>query len=297
MSGSLFVTLPRITVVTPSFNQGQFLEQTILSVLGQCYDNLEYIVMDGGSTDGSLEIIRKYANNFAFWVSEKDGGQAAALNKGFAKATGDILCWLNSDDFLLPGVLLRLEAEFREEEVDLLYGACLSFSEKGRKCVINRPPAYDYEELCLQDYIVQPSSFWRKSLWERTGPLDSKMHYAFDWEWFLRASKSGNFRCSNTLFSAYRFHADHKSSNGGEVRRQEIFAVAKRNGNAKANSVYNFVGRNLETLRAFESLRRRLEGRGLKSAPELARWAFPRLWRLPENVDFASVRSVYRMIE
>jgi glycosyltransferase involved in cell wall biosynthesis len=289
------VTQPRVTVVTPSFNQGNFLEQTILSVLGQRYENLEYIIMDGGSADGSLGIIQKYSNNLAFWAAEKDGGQADALNKGFAKATGDILCWLNSDDFLLPGALQRVVAEFRDED-DLIYGACLSFSETGRKCVVNRPPEHDYEELCLQDYIVQPSSFWRKSLWDKTGPLESSLHYAFDWEWFLRASKLGFFRRSKTIFSAYRFHADHKSSTGGEVRRREICDVAARTGSSRSRCAYDFASCNIETLRNSEQLRGRLLGRGLESWQELARWFYPQLWRMPKGVDFGSVRSAFRMI-
>lgn len=287
--------LPKISVVTPSFNQGGFLEQTILSVLGQGYENLEYIVVDGGSTDESVDIIRKYAGRLAYWVSEKDHGQADALNKGFAKASGDIVCWINSDDFLLPGALLRLAAEFREED-DLIYGACLSFSETGRKCVINRPPEHNYEELCLIDYIVQPSSFWRRSLWEKTGPLETSLHYAFDWEWFIRAAKLGRFRRSGVIFSAYRFHAAHKSSTGGELREQEICAVAARNGSAKAKRAYEFVSRNIRTLQASERIRRRLEGRGIQSCQGIARWLYPPLWRMPDGVDFDSVRSAFRMI-
>ncbi len=286
---------PRITVVTPSFNQGEFLEQTILSVLGQRYENLQYIVMDGGSTDKSPEIIGKYSGCLDFWTSSKDGGQADAINKGFARATGEIFCWLNSDDFLLPGALHRLADEFRDED-DLIYGACLSFSETGRKCVINRPPEHNYEELCLSDYIVQPSSFWRRRLWEKTGPLDSSLHYALDWEWFLRAGKQGTFRCSKTIFSAYRFHADHKSSTGGKLRESEIFRVASRGAGQKSRAVYDFVSQNLNTLRTAERFRLRLEGRSISHSQMLARWAFPKLWRMPRGVDYEAVCVAARMI-
>jgi glycosyltransferase involved in cell wall biosynthesis len=289
------MNLPRISVVTPSLNQGKFLEQTILSVLGQGYANLEYIVIDGGSSDGSLDIIHKYANQISYWVSEKDHGQADALNKGFAKASGEILCWINSDDFLLPGALLRLETEFRKED-DLIYGACLSFSEAGRRCVINRPPEHNYQELCLIDYIVQPSSFWRRSLWEKVGPLDASLNYAFDWEWFIRAAKFGKFRHSETIFSAYRFHADHKSSTGGQQRAKEICAVAERSGDIRAKRAYDFVGKNIRILRTSNQLRLRFEGRGLSTCQSLARWVYPSLWRMPVGIEFSTVQAAFRMI-
>ena len=289
------MNLPKISVVTPSLNQGRFLEQTICSVLGQGYANLEYIVIDGGSSDGSVDLINKYADRISYWVSEADQGQADAINKGFAKATGDILCWLNSDDFLLPGVLHSLAAEFGETD-DLVYGACLSFSETGRKCVVNRPPPHDHSTLCLNDYIVQPSSFWRRQLWEKAGPLDTSLHYAFDWEWFVRAAQFGKFRCSATIFSAYRFHADHKSSTGGERRQIEICAVAARSGDAVAERTYEFVAENIGALRASEQLRLRFEGRGLQAWRGLARWFYPALWRLPAGVDFGSVQSAFRMV-
>ncbi|MFA7345426.1 MAG: glycosyltransferase family 2 protein [Terrimicrobiaceae bacterium] len=287
-------SLPKISVVTPSYNQGVFLEQTMLSVLGQVYPNLEYIVVDGGSNDGSVEIIKRYEDNLAWWVSGKDGGQAEAINKGFARATGDILCWLNSDDFFLPGTLLAIAGELAAGH-DLVYGDCISFSDLGKRCVINRPPVYDRELLGLVDYIVQPSSFWTRSLWSKTGPLNTALHYAFDWEWFLRASGFGKFHKCERILSAYRFHASHKSSTGGERRTEEIFSVAEKQGGEKAGRHYRFVREHLAVLRCHENLCTRLRGRGLSKYEPVARWFFPSLRSLPEGCDFQKIRRCMGM--
>jgi len=124
------MNLPKISIVTPSFNQGQYIEETILSIVNQNYPNLEYIIIDGGSTDNTVEIIKKYEKHLAYWVSEKDKGQSEAINKGFRKATGDIVCWINSDDFFMPGSLLKVGERFaKDNSLDLLNGHCLLIDE------------------------------------------------------------------------------------------------------------------------------------------------------------------------
>ncbi len=224
------MSFEKITIVTPSYNQGRFLEQTILSVIGQRYPDLEYIIMDGGSTDNSVEIIKKYERHLAHWESEKDGGQAHALNKGFALATGTIYGWLNSDDFYLPGTLSFVAERLDSRKPELLFGNCLHF-------VDDQPHAYGSDvrrehaerDLRLADYIIQPSSFWTRESWLMAGVLDESLHFGFDWEWFIRAMKAGvAFSPADRYLSAYRIHGEHKTGIGGDKRRVELASIYGR---------------------------------------------------------------------
>ena len=223
-------TLPKITVVTPSYNQAAYLETTIRSVLGQRYPRLEYMILDGGSTDGSVEIIQRYASELAFWVSERDGGQANAINRGFAQATGDILCWVNSDDYHLPDTLWRVAAELgpRLETPAIVTGGCVIFHEGKTIGRTEAATKHDPTRLRRCDYIVQPSTFWTAAAWRKMGPLEGTLHYAFDWEWFLRALDGCEFRSTPDLLSAYRIHETHKSGQGGDPRREEILATMRK---------------------------------------------------------------------
>jgi glycosyltransferase involved in cell wall biosynthesis len=215
---------PKISIVTPSYNQGMYLEETIISVLGQMYPNLEYIIIDGGSTDNSVEIIKKYEKYLAYWVSEKDAGQADAIEKGFSKATGDIMAWINSDDYYQPGAFFYITDEINIKNPELIFGNAFLFTEgkyNSWGCrIIEHSRRYD---LKLIDYIIQPSSFWTKKAREITGKLNNEYAYAFDWDWFIRAKTKGvEFKSTSKFLSAYRYHSSHKTSTGGEARMKEL---------------------------------------------------------------------------
>jgi hypothetical protein len=165
------------------------------------------------------------------------------------------------------------------------------------RSVVNRPPEHNRELLAIVDYIVQPSSFWRRSLWDKTGRLNEELHYAFDWEWFQRADRLGTIRKADFIFSAYRFHDAHKSSHGGEKRAHEIVAVSKSHGGEDAARHYQFALDHIGALKSYENLALRFKGRGLKQYLQLARWATPALWKLPDGLDFEKLRQCVNMLK
>jgi glycosyltransferase involved in cell wall biosynthesis len=205
-------TWPAIAIVTPSFNHDAFISQTIDSLLTQNYPNLQYTVQDGGSTDGTLVILQRYGSRVA-WVSESDVGQSDAINKGFARVTGDIMAWLNSDDFLTPGALAYVARYFHAHpEVDVVYGHRVYVDEEGReigRCVL---PAHDAQTLLFADFVPQETLFWRRHVWTTIGPLDLTYECAMDWEFILRAIHAGfRFRRLPRFLGCFRTHPAQKT--------------------------------------------------------------------------------------
>ncbi len=220
---------PRISIVIPSFNQGEFIAQTLASLIGQNYPNLELIVIDGGSTDQTAEIIAQYAHAIAHYVSEPDNGQGHAINKGFRLATGEILAWLNSDDLYLPCTLAKIARLMRGSAApQLVYGGSILFDDRGQFTQGRLPSEFDRERLTYFDYIEQASAFWTRRVWETVGELDESYHYALDWEWFLRAAKICDFTPLREYLSLYRLHPTHKTGSGGARRQQEILRIVER---------------------------------------------------------------------
>lgn len=207
--------LPTVSIVTPSYNQGQFIEKTIHSVLLQGYPNLEYIIIDGGSTDGSVDIIRKYADRLDYWVSEEDRGAAHAINKGFARAHGEILGWLNSDDFLLPEAISRIVETYRKYPKAVAWiGGCYRIDPDGR--ILGRVIPHGLDRDSLADwghrgFFYQPSCFFSARAWHKTGPLDEGLHLAFDLDLWLRLSPIGAFVSTSEIISAAIIHKDAKT--------------------------------------------------------------------------------------
>ena len=201
---------PRISLVTPVFNSAGYIEQTIQSVLAQNYPNLEYFIIDGGSTDGALDVIRKYESQIAGWISEPDNGMYDAINKGFARATGEIMGWISATDKLHTGGLLVVGSVFRDlPQVQWITGRPTFFNEEGMTSLIEPPTRWSrYRFLAgANRYIQQESTFWRRSLWERAGSrVDDSRRYASDFELWIRFFKYARLYTADALIGGFRVH-------------------------------------------------------------------------------------------
>jgi len=201
-----------VSIITPSFNQADYLEQTLRSVLEQNYPNIEYIVIDGSSTDGSEEIIRKHADSLAYWISEKDSGQAEAINKGFTRARGEIVAWLNSDDYYLPDAISSAVKVFEENpDVLLIYGDMLAVNEHGQTTNILKYRQLSLEDLLCFQIIGQPSVFFRREVLSKTGPLDTTFHFLLDHHLWIRIARHGKILHVPQTLSAARYHPAAKN--------------------------------------------------------------------------------------
>jgi len=206
---------PRISIITPSYNQGQFLEETIRSVLLQGYPNLEYIIIDGGSTDESLDIIKQYEPWLAYWVSEPDRGQSHAINKGLRRASGEIIAYLNSDDMYLTETIRKVvEFLFQHEDVDVVYGDCRVVDEESHLIYVARSREFDlFVELC-RNFVKQPTVFMRRKLLDLVGYFDEELHYVLDIDYWFRAAMRTRFAYLPLELAVFRLTKETKTGKG-----------------------------------------------------------------------------------
>lgn len=221
---------PRVTVVTASFNQGIFLEETIRSVLLQGYPNLEYIVMDGGSTDSSVDIIKKYQKHLAYWTSEKDRGAADAIRKGFDRSTGTILAYLNSDDTYAPGALDTIVRVMANPHVDVAYGNLYWIDGPGKTLGEQRQTPFSrLGYLFGGATLQQPATFWKRDLYLNCGGVTASFRFAFDTDLFFRfAVRHARFKHVNQFVASFRIHSESKSSNDFEICSRELAQLRKQ---------------------------------------------------------------------
>lgn len=228
---------PRISIVTPSYNQGQFIEETIRSVLLQGYPNLQYIVMDGGSTDGTTHILRKYESWFAHCVSRPDDGQTSAINSGFALADGFVLNWLNSDDLLLPRTLKKVGLAFAKDPGAVWYGDRICIDAKSRWVGTSHPCSELVEEYWLLGQpVAQESTFFSRAVYLEVGPLDSSLRFAMDYEFLSKAFAFTQFRKINKFLGAFRLHDGSKTSTMDEVMWSEFRKILVGRGKSQPSN-------------------------------------------------------------
>jgi len=226
---------PLVSIVTPSYNQVAYLEDTICSILDQDYENLDYIIVDGGSSDGSVEIIEKYANELAWWVSESDRGQTDAINKGFSRAKGEILAWINSDDTYLPGAISEA-VEFLDSHPDIgmVYGDANLVDVDGE--VIGKFPARQTDKRRLMRgyvHIPQQAAFFRADIWRLVGPLDPSFYFAMDYDLWVRISQQSPIEYYPRLWANFRLHGDAKSIEADDRCWPEMVRVHRREGGSR----------------------------------------------------------------
>ena len=226
--------LPLLSIVTPSFNQGEFLRECIESVVEQDYPHIEYIIIDGGSTDDSINIIRDYEDRISYWHSKPDGGQFEAIESGFARSTGSIMAWINADDKYHPGAFKAVAEVFQKGPgIEWITGRPTAYNAKGEITKIFAPlPRWArknyldgaYHKCCIQ----QESTFWKRSLWQLAGShMDTRLHYAGDFELWVRFFRYARLYTVDALFGGFRYHDKQKTASGLETYFVEADTVAR----------------------------------------------------------------------
>lgn len=221
---------PLVSIITPSYNQGKFIRETIESVLSQDYDDIEYIIIDGGSTDNTADIVREYENRLTF-IMEQDNGQSNAINKGFKMAKGEIVAWLNSDDVYEPCCIKRVVKEFEENtKLGLLYGEGYIIDENSNKIrIFEHTQEFDYWKLVnFWDYIMQPTAFFKKTYLQKVGYLDEQLHYCMDWDLWIKLAAVSEVKYIPDLLACSREYADTKTNTGGDKRLEEIVCLLQK---------------------------------------------------------------------
>jgi glycosyltransferase involved in cell wall biosynthesis len=221
-----------VSIVTPSYNQSQYIEETIRSVLSQDYPEIEYIIIDGGSTDGTVDIIKRYEHQLSFWVSERDQGQTEAINKGFARAKGDVFAWINSDDTYEPGAVSAAIKYLQEHpDVGMVYGDC-NFINNGGKVIGQFDAAQTNYHLIRRGYvhIPQQTMFFRADLWNQVGPLDPSFYFAMDYDLWTRISARSKIKYVPQTWANFRLHTSGKTILADDRCWPEMVRVHYRDG-------------------------------------------------------------------
>jgi glycosyltransferase involved in cell wall biosynthesis len=231
---------PLVSIVTPSYNQGRYLEETIESVIGQSYSNIEYFVVDGGSKDNSVDLIRKYQDRIKWWVSEPDHGQTDAINKGFARARGDVFAWINSDDTYEPGAIAEA-VDFLQNhlEIGMVYGNANFIDSEGNIIGRFNSQQTSYRRLRRGGvYIPQQAAFWRGKLWQQVGPLDPDYYFAMDYDLWVRLARISQIHYLPRLWANFRLHQDAKTIFADDRCWPEMLQIHKRDGGNLFSLIY-----------------------------------------------------------